>query len=250
MRSTARARFDALHDRLGTAGLFVAVVALVLAMTSGALAAKSGGGLTKKQVKEVEKIAKKFQGTGPPGAKGDTGPAGAKGDAGAKGEKGDAGGPGTNGKSVIVTEIECEGLVGAEVKQEDAGTGVEICSGETGFTEHLPPGKTETGAWGLIYGGLEIGLAPISFAIPLAGELDSAHVKFASADAVDCPGTASIPKAKPGFLCVYGPVIGTLSGGSIEKAGATGNGATVSGAMLSGEGTPGLAATGTWAVTG
>ena len=83
-----------LREPFGKAGLTVAVIALVFAMLGGAYAATKLNGTQKK---EVEKIAKKFQGSGPAGAQG---PAGAKGDngaAGAKGDTGSAGGAGTAG---------------------------------------------------------------------------------------------------------------------------------------------------------
>ena len=55
----------AIREPFGTAGLIVACVALVLALTGAAFAA---AGLTGKQKKEVEKIAKKY--AGKPGAAG------------------------------------------------------------------------------------------------------------------------------------------------------------------------------------
>jgi hypothetical protein len=77
-----------IHQKLGTAGFVISIIALVAALGGSAFAAK--GALTHKQKKEVKKIAqteaKKFAGKpGPAGAKGDTGP---KGDRGAKGAVG------------------------------------------------------------------------------------------------------------------------------------------------------------------
>ncbi|HVV72142.1 MAG TPA: hypothetical protein VHI52_11700 [Verrucomicrobiae bacterium] len=58
-----------IHQKLGTAGLIVAIVALVAALAGGAYAA--GGGLSGKQKKEVTKIAQveaeKFAGDGSAG---------------------------------------------------------------------------------------------------------------------------------------------------------------------------------------
>jgi hypothetical protein len=48
-----------IHSKLGTAGLVVALVALVVALTGVAFAAS---GLNSKQKKEVKKIAKQFAG--------------------------------------------------------------------------------------------------------------------------------------------------------------------------------------------
>jgi hypothetical protein len=63
------------HEKLGTAGFIISIVALVAAMGGGAYAAS--GGLTKKESKEVEKIAKKYAGkyAGKPGADGADGAA-------------------------------------------------------------------------------------------------------------------------------------------------------------------------------
>ncbi|MBA3867401.1 MAG: hypothetical protein H0X42_13840 [Solirubrobacterales bacterium] len=46
-----------IHQKLGTAGFIISIVALVAALGGGAYAAS--GGLSGKQKKEVEKIAKK-----------------------------------------------------------------------------------------------------------------------------------------------------------------------------------------------
>ena len=79
-RLKGNSMFSRMHNKLGTAGLLVAIVALVFAMVGGAYAAK--GALTGKQKKEVEKIAKKYAGKpgaqGPQGAAGLVGPKGAQ----------------------------------------------------------------------------------------------------------------------------------------------------------------------------
>jgi hypothetical protein len=162
----------AIREPFGTAGLVVACVAMVLALTGAAFAAK--GALTGKQKKEVEKIAKKY--AGKPGAAGAAGPAGPQGAAGAagkdgaqgeKGAKGDAGSPGSpgapgapgeDGKSVEAalsaggSGEPCEGVGGAEYEVEgEPSSAVEICNGEEGSPwtagGTLPPGATETGYW-------------------------------------------------------------------------------------------------------
>jgi hypothetical protein len=137
--------FERIHQKLGTAGFIISIVALVAALGGGAYAAS--GALTGKQKKEVEKIAKKVGGKpGPAGAQGPAGPAGAPG---AKGDAGTAGTNGTNGTNGT------DGAPGAP--------------GLTGFTETLPSGKTETGAFvaGPYGEGVIATRAPISFAIPL-----------------------------------------------------------------------------------
>src|SRR3954454_7553714 len=91
-----------LGRRLGAngPGLTVAVIALILALAGGALAAS--GALTSKQKNEVKAIVKKESKKlkGPAGAQGAAGPqgsAGPQGAAGAAGAKGDTGNTGPTG---------------------------------------------------------------------------------------------------------------------------------------------------------
>lgn len=220
--------FNRIHRKLGTAGFIISIVALVAALGGGAYAAS--GGLSGKQKKEVEKIAKKFAGkpgkAGQPGATGPTGPQGAKGDGGAKGDAGANGGNGADGKSVNVTEIRvgeggCEERGGAMVEREGGGASAEVCNGETGFTATLPQGQTETGTWAF---GPAVGTSAqisISFPIPLAAGLsegkehvitptgEEAVFNFSNTAVEElpapaaCPGSVAEPVAKPGNLCVY-----------------------------------------------
>jgi hypothetical protein len=180
----------ALREPLGTAGLIVAIVALAAALAGGAYAAS--GALTGKQKKEVEKIARKVggkaglvrvEGTPTPGA------------AGAAGREGTAGKEGVAGKEGARGEV-----------------------GETGFTETLPPGKSETGVWSsqfpyIVHLG-EFG-SPISFPIPVALEagqsgqaffIDAAEVAAGTGSRITssgCTGTGALPSAPSGELCVY-----------------------------------------------
>src|SRR4051794_38320152 len=110
MISKLRHPVRAIREPFGTAGLIVACIALIAALTGGAYAAS--GGLTAKQKKEVKKIAKQF--AGKPGA---PGTAGAKGDTGGKGDTGAAGTNGTNGS---------DGTNGLQGPQGEAG----MCSEE------------------------------------------------------------------------------------------------------------------------
>lgn len=168
-----------IHQKLGTAGFVIAIIALVAALTGGAYAA--GGGLTAKQKKQVEKIAKKFSGqpgaTGPTGA---VGPTGAAGPAGRDGANGVDGTPGTPGKN-----------------------------GETGFTETLPSEKTETGTWafGPMPAGVSITRVPFSFPIPLEEGVAVNYIPEGVTPPSDvteaCPGSTEEPIAEPGNLCVY-----------------------------------------------
>jgi hypothetical protein len=207
---------------------------LVFALVGGAFAAS--GGLTGKQKKETEKIAKKF--AGKPGKPGATGPAGPQGSPGAKGDKGDKGDPGapgekgkdgtngtngTNGTSVV-SSVEPKGANCAEggSKFVAGASPTYACNGKEGSPwtvgGTLPPGATETGSWvvsgseaqteaELQNGGL---YAPISFPIPLAGEgISEDHVKYVEGLVPDeCkPDTGFVsarkPYADPGYLCVF-----------------------------------------------
>ncbi len=205
------------HDRFGTPGVILGVIALVLALGGTALAASKLNGTQKK---EVEKIAKKFAGKpGAAGAAGTNGTNGTNGKDGAPGEKGENGAPGINGKSVTVsaTAAGCpEG--GATVKVEGAASGAEVCNGEVGEPGEpwpaggtLPQNATETGTFSV--NGEYAQPATVSFPIPIAQPLAAANLHFVEeGDPVpsDCensghPGTASAnnPEAKSGNLCVY-----------------------------------------------
>lgn len=198
-----------MQSKLGTAGLVVAIVALVAALTGAAYAANAA--LSSKQKSEVTKIAKKYAGKpGAPGAPGLAGAPGAKGD---KGDKGDSGTNGTNGKSVVVNSE----APGANCTDGGVNVAVEgstkkfVCNGQSGFTETLPKGETETGVWSAINatGALPSTLLSFSFNIPLedgasyeANWINAAgEAKVGSLE--NCPGSASAPEAKAGNLCVY-----------------------------------------------
>lgn len=159
-----------IHSKLGTAGLVVAIVALVVALTGAAYAA---GGLTKQQEKQVTKIAKKYAGKkGAAGPAGPQGPAGAKGDTGAKGNTGSPGAPGAPGSPWPA-----------------GGT--------------LPIGESEYGNWSALTVGVGAQLASISLNIPLAETPTIHYLKEGEGETPECPGTAEAPKAAPGQLCVY-----------------------------------------------
>jgi len=170
-----------MHQKLGTAGFVVAIVALVVALTGAAFAA---GGLTKQQEKQVTKIAKKYAGkrgkTGPAGPQGPAGAPGAKGDTGPKGDKGDKGEKGERGE---------RGLEGFEGSPWTAG-GV------------LPSGATETGGWSYGQSTASLILTSISFNIPLE-EAPAERILAAGESTTECPGSVANPEAEPGFLCIY-----------------------------------------------
>jgi hypothetical protein len=219
-----------IHQKLGTAGFVISIVALVAALGGGAYAAS--GGLTGKQKKEVEKIAKKY--AGKPGAPGATGPGGASG---AKGDKGDAGAAGTNGTNgtngANGTSVTTTAFAGAKGTCTEGGVEVKsasgtsfVCNGEageTGFSESLPAGKTLKGNWGFGYTpqfseNKQI-FAPISFAIPVTGSITAVYVKTPGEEAANCPGSSTAPAAAPGFLCIYKKI----GNAGVEFLGATVN---------------------------
>jgi hypothetical protein len=207
-------RTEAMHERLGTAGFVLSLIAIVLALTGGAYAASKLNGTQKK---EVEKIAKKF--AGKPGAPGAAGTAGTNG---TNGKDGAPGAPGAAGKSVVVGSFDgeneptgepCEELGGSELEVEDSGNVTYTCNGKEGSPwtagGKLPKGALLSGGWSVAVpkSASFVGMAPttISFGIPLASGLDESHVHFQGEAnfATNCPGTLENPTAISGHLCVY-----------------------------------------------
>jgi hypothetical protein len=176
--------FKRVHEKLGSAGFLLALVALTAAFTSSAFAGATEWKLTKSEQKEVKKIAKKYAGEdgapGPAGPQGPPGPAGVKGDAGAPGAKGATG-----------------------------ATGPEGPPGPPGPTEtQLPFEETLTGVWA--FSGKGIGRAeyvPISFPLrvsPAPAEFEApTNLVEGSKSTTECPGTVNDPEAAPGEFCLY-----------------------------------------------
>lgn len=183
--------FQRIHEKLGTAGFIISIIALIAAMGGGAYAAS--GGLTSKQKKEVKKIAKQF--AGKPGTNGAAGPAGP---AGAPGVKGDPGAAGANGKDGTNGSDGAPGAPGAP------GSPGPACPVGPCF---LPSEATETGTWGIVSPNTEGRHDfPISFNLPLEDEPEAIYLKPGEAEVQNkCPGRGNdgIPLAEPGFLCVY-----------------------------------------------
>lgn len=216
-----------LREPFGKAGLTVAVIALVFAMLGGAYAATNDSGKATASAK-----AKKGP-RGPKGPKGDTGPAGpagpagsagAKGDKGDTGAKGDTGNVGAPGQSVTGTPIASGGACGAGVtgvKYTLSATSTNVCNGkngETGFTETLPSGKTETGFWvDYDYHSTQFteAHAVVSFPIPLAApstkvvKLTKEQTEGSTTTPVEgceyeVESLTAVPVSKtPGTLCVF-----------------------------------------------
>jgi hypothetical protein len=220
-----------LHNRLGTTGLIIAIVALVAALGGGAYAAS--GALTGKQKKEVEKIAKKYAGKN--GATGAAGPQGASGPSGSPGAKGNSGAPGQNGGAGARGEAGVQGVAGESVEiipgepascagaggvtYEAEGIATPVCNGKAGSpwaVGGLPAGVSEYGSWSVGRSMPEnISLfSSISFNVPLAAG-HSATVHFINVEGEEeeesvnigpstaCTGNAANPTATPGNLCIY-----------------------------------------------
>jgi hypothetical protein len=212
--------FSALRKRMSYANV-TATLALFFAMSGGALAASHYLITSTKQIKPSVLSALKGNAgkTGPAGAQGERGPAGANGANGVNGESKE-GKAGTNGISPEGAEFPVGSSKGTcNAKQggvEFKGVNTTYaCNGKnglTGFTEKLPPGKTETGTWSVLtnigsFGLADEGFAAVSFAIPLevaVNEEEDVHVLTAAEPATaECPGTVTKPAAEPGELCVY-----------------------------------------------
>jgi len=181
-----------IREPFGTAGLILAIVALVAAIGGTAWAAAK---LNPTQKKEVEKIAKKFAGKpGNPGAPGTAGPAGPQGPQGEKGPQGDKGQIGPTGPT---------GTTGAK--------------GATGPVTPLPSGTTLSGNWsaiGLFGAGTFLPFGTISYSVPLAAPSEKV-VYLNKTETENSTGTpkdgcklelgdpAAKPVAPPGTLCVF-----------------------------------------------
>jgi hypothetical protein len=304
-----------LRNRFGIPGV-ISVIALVFAMFGGAYAATNSGGKATASAKAKRGPRGPKGPVGPAGPAGPTGPAGAKGDAGAQGAEGKAGAEGkegkaglegkagkngTNGNTVLNGTGAPAGAIGANgdfyidtaaskiygPKTAGAwGSGTSL-KGESGFTESLPSGKTETGVYGIsgsasgelgeLFGestmddGAKAVIVPTSFPIP---SIPSPTFVFVPGTATgygtaapSCPGVTAggIPQAASGKFCVYGiagePLPGT--GAFIPSATVSARspnslfdeaGATSAGALLkitcSSPALGACAAKGLWAVSG
>jgi Collagen triple helix repeat (20 copies) len=238
--------FQAIRRRIHVSpATAIATLALVFAMTGGAYAAGHYLITSTKQISP--KVLKSLKGA--KGANGASGANGANGTAGPAGPAGPGGAQGPGGPQGPKGETGPKGEIGTD--------------GQTGFTETLPKGKTEKGAWTAttVENALKQVYArtPISFVIPLPaaptvefipkGEEGKVH-------ATECPGTATAPKAKEGFLCIYTgfePKLGSpakplmkFEGAEASEAGAV---LEFEGEEISGTAYPGFIDHGTWAVT-
>ncbi len=227
----------AIREPFGTAGLIVAIVALVFAMLGGAYAATAGSSHKKKT-----KVVKGPR--GPRGPRGLTGPEGPPGPAGADGKNGSAGAPGKNGTSVT-SEAEPKGANCAEGGTKIIGAATTYaCNGKEGSPwtagGTLPHGQAEHGTWAVsgLFEEEQTYYLPISFPIPLSAPLEETALHFVDPPTIaeigegkapkgpaECEeGTYKNPKAAPGNLCVYQEFNGTLLGrGGINPVSGLGN---------------------------
>ena len=207
----------------------VAVIALVFAMTGGALAAKKYLITSTSQIKPS--VLKSLQGkAGPAGAAGLQGPAGAAGPQGppgsngTNGENGANGTPGSSGPKGATGKPGAEGEPGPKGPTGPAGTtGPAGATGPEGVCSKanctLPSGVTETGVWSVAQYNLpKSKIAPfvaISFPVRLAEASPEKHAFFFNAEETEeidegtlispsgCKGTLAEPQAPKGILCVY-----------------------------------------------
>jgi hypothetical protein len=226
--------FTSIRRRLTYVNVAV-TLALVFAMSGGAYAAGHYLITSTKQISP--KVLKALKGKpgpagkeGPIGKEGPTGKEGVPGKEGTPGKEGAPGKEGTNGaagKSVLsgtTVPTAAAGQVGdfyidtttQEIygpKAESginggwkSGTPLKGENGQTGFTETLPSGKTETGTCVVQAKNSAAGefvKTAISFPIPLAVAPSNVEVKVGEPTPANCEGNAEHPGAKPGHLCIF-----------------------------------------------
>lgn len=230
MSSFLRMRLGALRPHLGTAGLIVAIIALVLAAVGGAVAASHSATASAKHKKNTSSS----QGPrGPRGFKGDVGPAGPQGVAGAKGSTGANGAPGPVGPTGPAGPIGSPGPAGP------AGP----------LLESAPSGYEMRGHWSVVVGpvleeGQGAGYSATSFPLPLKTPIEAANslIVEPGEEPTGCPGTAEEPKADSGFLCYY---VQETAGSFFRFTNFNDKFGSTQGFL----GSPGLFMFGSWAVT-
>lgn len=190
-----------MHQKLGTAGLVVSIVALIAALTGAAIAAPKF--VTKPEATKIaKKWAKKI-----PGPTGPAGPAGAVGAPGPAGAVGPAGPAGPEGKQGI------QGIQGKEGPEGEPGPpGEDGACSEANADCTMPKGSTLQGMWafGITQKEQTALFIDISWGLKYPGGVPkfvyvnkAGEEKGPNAGAGNCPGTNVEPDAAPGYLCVY-----------------------------------------------
>jgi hypothetical protein len=240
----------------------IALLALVLAISGSAAAAKYVITSTKQIKPSVRKALEKPGPAGKDGTNGSVGPAGS---AGKDGTNGTNGKDGTNGVSVTssaASKGECP--YGGTKFEAVNGLG-KACNGSPWTVDGvLPTGATETGPWSMIMQEGEQPSLLLAFTIPLADPLPASQVHYVTTPTAVCPGSAAQPEAEEGHLCVYqeaaAAIIGTFDpeiknpASKVELGPGVflpADGAATAGALLQDGGSDFFGfAFGTWAVTG
>lgn len=229
-RERGNPMLSSLRRHAGSAGLVLAIVALIAALAGGAYAKKQapkrkGGGVVITKLNQISKKVRKQ-------LTGKVGPAGAQGPAGANGKDGANGRDGANGKNGANGAAGEKGATGATGPQGPPGPKGD--PGEPGEPGLLHPGETlqpeasETGTWAVrINADPGAGASfdvPLSFTIPLETSLpnSAAHLILANGKELNqafeevtstaCTGTVDAPVAEPGNLCLYAGTSNIVNG--------------------------------------
>jgi len=226
--------FSTLRNRFGIPGV-ISVIALVFAMLGGAYAANnsSGGGKATASAKAKKGPRGPKGATGPAGPAGPVGPAGPAGANGKDGANGSAGAQGPAGPAGPAGATGATGATGPIGPTGPSGSG----GGGGGWSDTLPAGKTETGAFsarGLGSPGPEPTVFPISWSIPLTTADAAAitqHLTDADGDAT-CTGSSSNPTAPPGTICLYVIEEHNMNAVEVWRTGLEGPGVSTGGAFI------------------
>ena len=212
--------FKAVRRRMSYANV-VATLALLFAMSGGALAASKFLIVSTKQIKPsvLAQLKGKNGASGAPGATGPAGPQGPAGANGKDGAPGAAGEPGPKGATGAAGSAGPAGQKGATGATGAAGptgsagpTGPEGSPWVAGGT--LPKGQTETGTWAINQIHVTTGfiwLEPFSFPIRLKTGGSAFFINMKETNekegpqvtASGCTGSVAEPTAPEGKLCVY-----------------------------------------------
>jgi hypothetical protein len=230
--------FSTLRTRFGIPGV-ISVIALVFAMFGGAYAANNSASDGGKATASAKAKKGPRGPKGPKGPKGDPGPAGPAGTKGDTGAAGSNGSNGADGQSVTGTPIVAGGACGVGVtgiKYTLGATSTNVCNGKNGTngtngsdgtfsTEPLPEGETLTGIWSHFFSSPHVEAIGVSYPLqvepaptkavlvgtpgipgasfnPATGQEFTPMFEETEVEAL-CPGSAAVPSAEPGVVCIY-----------------------------------------------